>query len=597
MSSPTAEKQEPILPVGVGYDTFKSTTRPGKSRLVVKACIVLGLYAAFRACVSTTLISIPYHHLDKNSESQARCLQAVPVLPSTHRALWDTMNTKIGEPEFQQTAVNWLSGAVRVPTESFDNMAPIGEDTRWEAFGPFHDYLLGAFPLVHTNLKLTKVNTYGLHYEWKGSDDTLKPILLAAHQDVVPVEPTTVDQWTHPPYSGYFDGTLIWGRGSSDDKSGLIGILSSIETLLEAGFKPTRTVVLAFGFDEEASGFQGAGHLAPHLEEVYGKNSFSMIVDEGSGFAEQYGTVFATPGIAEKGFLNVLVEVTSSGGHSSVPPEHTSIGILSALLVHFEKNPFKVKITRNEPIYDTLQCVGQHGKDVPSKLRNVIGKSLTSKKALGELQTVIQGDKLLRSLVSTTQAIDMIQGGVKSNALPEKAWAVVNHRIAVTSSVAEVEKHDSHLLKRLAKDFNLTYTAFGERFTEGDAPASGTLTLTDAFGGGSIEPAPITPTGKDAAPYQLLSGTIKATFNAHRSLNVTDSIIVAPSIMSGNTDTRYYWDLSPHIFRYNHQNSGNSKNPLGGIHTVNENANIDSFLEMIRFFTTLILNSDESQTL
>lgn len=56
---------------------------------------------------------------------------------------------------------------------------------------------------------------------------------------------------------------------------------SSIETLLEAGFKPTRTVVLAFGFDEEASGFQGAGHLGPHLEETYGKNAFAMIVDEG----------------------------------------------------------------------------------------------------------------------------------------------------------------------------------------------------------------------------------------------------------------------------------------------------------------------------
>ena len=50
-------------------------------------------------------------------------------------------------------------------------------------------------------------------------------------------------------------GESIWGRGSSDDKSGLIGILSSIETLLENRFQPTRTVVLAFGFDEEAGGF------------------------------------------------------------------------------------------------------------------------------------------------------------------------------------------------------------------------------------------------------------------------------------------------------------------------------------------------------
>lgn len=49
-------------------------------------------------------------------------------------------------------------------------------------------------------------------------------------------------------------GERVWGRGSSDDKAGLIGILSTIETLLEKGFKPTRSVVAAFGFDEEASG-------------------------------------------------------------------------------------------------------------------------------------------------------------------------------------------------------------------------------------------------------------------------------------------------------------------------------------------------------
>ena len=83
-------------------------------------------------------------------------------------------------------------------------------------------------------MQLTKVNTYGLHYEWTGSDSTLKPIMLTAHQDVVPVDPTTVDQWKYPPYSGHFDGERIWGRGSVDDKSGLIGILSVPLVLLDS---------------------------------------------------------------------------------------------------------------------------------------------------------------------------------------------------------------------------------------------------------------------------------------------------------------------------------------------------------------------------
>lgn len=162
-----------------------------------------------------------------------------------------------------------------------------------------------------------------------------------------------------------------------------------------------------------------------------------------------------------------------------------------------------------------------------------------------------------------------------------------------------------------------------------DVPVYGSLMLSDAFHDG-LEPAPITPT--DSEVYQLFSGTIKATYNAQRSLR-GDNIVIAPSIMSGNTgklysiqrateywrtavaDTRYYWDLTKHIFRYNHHNQGNSSDALAGVHTVNErkcshyvfghaSANgyildivVDSFLEIILFFTTLILNADESTIL
>ena len=168
-------------------------------------------------------------------------------------------------------------------------------------------------------------------------------------------------------------------------------------------------------------------------------------------------------------------------------------------------------------------------------------------------------------------------------------------------------------MKHLAKTFNLTYSAFGAQISEEGAPASGTLTLSNAFQTG-LEPAPITPTGVDAAPYQLLSGTIKATYNAHRSINDADSIIVAPSIMSGNTDTRFYWKLSPHIFRYNHHNAVGG-DAVSGLHTVNECesmfavklvdlfilifdiavTSVDAFVEKIRFFSTLILNADEAE--
>ncbi|KAF4569828.1 hypothetical protein EYR40_008808 [Pleurotus pulmonarius] len=523
------------------------------------------------------------------------CFQANELIPDKNGDLWTDVGSTISTDAFKTKAIDWLAGAVRVPTESYDKMDPVGVDPRWEAFAPFHAYLHSAFPLVHSTLALTKVNTYGLWYEWAGSDASLKPLLLAAHQDVVPVDPTTVDQWEHPPYSGFFDGERIWGRGSSDDKSGLIGILSTIETLLAKGFKPTRTVVLAFGFDEEASGVHGAGYLGKALTEHYGEGSIAMVVDEGAGFMENFGTIFATPGIAEKGYLDVRVDVTSAGGHSSIPPKHTSIGMLAALLVEYESNPYNVHIDPYSPIFGTLSCYAEHAKELPASLRKAIKDAPHSKKAMHSLEKVILADKMYRSLIGTTQAITLTQGGVKSNALPEQAWAVVNHRIATESSVAATIKHDTQLLKSLSKKFNLTYTSFGAELSEKDVPSSGTLTLSDAWGT-ALEPAPITPTGQDAAPYALLAGTIKSTFNSHRSLQ-GDNIAMSPGIMSGNTDTRYYWKLSDHIFRYNHHNQGNSSNVLGGVHTVNESLDVDAFLEMIRFFTTLILNADESVTL
>jgi len=89
-------------------------------------------------------------------------------------------------------------------------------------------------------------------------------------------------------------------------------------------------------------------------------------------------------------------------------------------------------------------------------------------------------------------------------------------------------------LESLASNFNLSYTAFGARISDANAPSYGTLTLSDAFQGG-LEPAPVTPSGADAAPFQLLSGTIKATYNSHRNTSGSDAIIVSPGIMSGNT--------------------------------------------------------------
>lgn len=62
----------------------------------------------------------------------------------------------------------------------------------------------------------------------------------------------------------------------------------------------------------------------------------------------------------------------------------------------------------------------------------MVRAALTDDAALQRLE-----DKLLReneplagATMGTTQAVDLVGGGVKANALPQSAWAIVDHRIA-----------------------------------------------------------------------------------------------------------------------------------------------------------------------
>ena len=77
-----------------------------------------------------------------------------------------------------------------------------------------------------------------------------------------------------------------------------------------------------------------------------------------------------------------------------------------------------------------MQCFAAYAPDMEPGFRKTVLSSLKSDRALRKLEKIIASDRMLKASVGTTQAIDLIQGGVKTNALPEQAWAVVNHRIA-----------------------------------------------------------------------------------------------------------------------------------------------------------------------
>jgi hypothetical protein len=124
-------------------------------------------------------------------------------------------------------AAERLAGALRLRTVSNQDPAQFDGDQ----FRALHVYLAEHFPRVHQTLQREAINDYSVIYTWKGSG-TGKPVLLLAHLDVVPVDPSTESSWIHPPFSGDIADGYVWGRGAIDDKGSALAILEAIELLL-----------------------------------------------------------------------------------------------------------------------------------------------------------------------------------------------------------------------------------------------------------------------------------------------------------------------------------------------------------------------------
>lgn len=568
---------------------LQSRPRPARSR---KAGLYLLPLAAAAYFCGPSLIrslapaSVGEHNVETAWASKAFCGQPDPLFPSAGGESLEKAYNYISSGAFRNATIQRLSGAVQVKSESFDDLGVIGEDERWDVFYGFHRYLEATFPLIHKHLRVEKVNTHGLLYTWQGSDDSLKPTLLMAHQDTVPVPPETIPAWTYPPWSGAYDGTHVWGRGAGDCKNQLIAVMETLETLLEAEYEPKRTVVVSFGFDEECSGTQGAGKLSQFLHTRYGDDGLAVIVDEGSGFEEVWGTLFAKPGTGEKGYTDVHITVRMPGGHSSVPSDHTSIGVVSELVTLVEARQYPTRLAAENPYYTQLHCGAEHSPEFPATLKKLLARraahghdTCPAKPDALALEAAKQGPSI-KYLMQTSQAVDKISGGIKVNALPEVATVTVNHRINVGETAQAVWDRLAALAAGVAEKHNLTLHPFEDGASD-DSPSSISLRASAT----TLDVAPVTPA--DGAPFAVVAGTTRALYG-------TD-VVVAPGIMTGNTDTRYYWNLTRHIFRFAPGHDPADGAGLGGIHTVNEKVSVLNHINTVKWFTLFVRNMDEAE--
>jgi carboxypeptidase PM20D1 len=438
--------------------------------------------------------------------------------------------------------IQHLSEAVKIKTVSYGD-PELFDST---AFKQLLTYLTKTYPLADSMLNKKTINKYSLLYKWEGKDTSLKPALLMGHMDVVPVDEEQSKNWEFAPFGGEVKNGYVFGRGTLDDKVNVIGILETVEMLLKEGFKPKRTIYLAFGHDEEVGGENGAKKIAEYLESE--KVNAEFILDEGmvitKGIVPGIKPDVALIGISEKGYLSVELSVELEGGHSSMPAKETPIGILSAAIARLEQHQMPATISK--PVQYFLDYVGP---EMPffSKLA-FANQWLLKGVIISKYEVSNSGNATVR----TTTAPTIFKSGFKDNVLPPIATATINFRILPGTTSDDVIAHieetirDSRV-KILKIPHNTEAAAVSDIHAEG---------------------------------FQQIEKSIRQVFS---------NTLVAPSLMLGATDTKHYSKISTNLFRF--LPATFDSEDLKRLHGLNEKISVEAFKNCIRFYRQLILNS------
>ena len=308
----------------------------------------------------------------------------------------------------EQAIAERLAQAIRFRTVSHQRP----EEFEADQFTGFIDWVKVSYPEVNADLQLTMAGDYTLLYRWEGSDPSLKPVLITGHYDVVPVLPGTENKWEQPPYEGVIKDGVIWGRGALDDKSAVVAQLEAATQLLKSGFKPARSIYFSFGHDEEVGGVRGAASVVQLLKAQGVQLAWSL--DEGSflfdGLLPGVAARTATINVAEKGSLTLQIVATGAGGHSSMPPKQTAVGVLAQAITRLEEHPVPGGLSGlTGTMFDSISRHMSFGYKVLFANQWLFG---------GVLEDQLSNSTFGNAMLRTTTAPTMLSGSVKTNVLP-----------------------------------------------------------------------------------------------------------------------------------------------------------------------------------
>ena len=431
-----------------------------------------------------------------------------------------------------------LAEAIRFQTISHEQSDSLDQ----AAFTGFLDWLEAAYPAVFAALEVRRIGGYTPLLTWRGTDASLPPVLFAGHYDVVPVVPGTESSWTHPPFAGTVADGYVWGRGALDNKNAVVGLLEAIGWMLASGERPQRTVYFSFGHDEEVGGQQGARAVVETLRAEGVRLAWTL--DEGSFVLQDIFPGVDVPlaiiNTAEKGSVTLQIVAHGEGGHSSMPPARTAVGVLAEALVRLQNKPVPGGLEGlSEATFDAIGPYMPLGQRVLFANRWLFSPLLER-----ELSKVSFTNAMLR----TTTAPTMLSGSPKSNVLPIEAIATVNFRIHPRDTVESVTAH----VRRVVGQADV-----------------------EVRSAGGNEASAVSDHGSEG--FQLIGQAVRQEFGP---------AVVAPGLMVAASDTRHYSQIADNAFRFNPMIV--TQREIAGFHGTDERISTEGLLKGVRSYIRLL---------
>lgn len=430
-----------------------------------------------------------------------------------------------------------LAGAIAFATVSRDDAS----DGDAAALAGLVAYLRASFPRVYGKLGHETVPGGSLLLRWPGRDAKAKPLLLAAHLDVVPADG---EGWTHSPFQGVVDGGFVWGRGALDDKSAVLALHEAVDALLASDFVPASDVYFAFGHDEEIGGTAGAAAIAAVLKARGVR--LGCVLDEGSFVFDGVLAVARRPvaliGIAEKGEFSVELEAHGAGGHAALPAPDNPVAAIARALAKIDAAPFAPRATTaTRALIDAI-----------APETSAVTRLLMANRWLTEplLVRSLAGGRLTSAMVRTTVAPTVLAAGEKDNVIPQRALARVNLRLVEGDDSAGVLQ----ALRNVIDDPNVQLRAL--------PPVH--------------EPSPVSHTA--GAAWQAVAGAAAAVF--------PDAAIV-PGQVIATTDARHYVAIADELYRFLPVRMRPEDVPR--VHGKDERIAVAAHADAIRFYAAVIL--------